>query len=283
MTFAPQTLKDLAAYWQRQGGVNLGIVGNAEHTALGTSYHLGRDQLIAGAYSAKLPRDVVGLTNAASAIDLGMLKGSLSNLQGFSRWLVAQCTTHAVGSGDVREIIYSPDGLAVQRWSGVDNQIHSGPGNGDLSHRKHTHISYYRDSEHREKLSLFAPYFEVPDMPGIAYRLLTPAVGSATVTVDGAQLVVPSDGRRVPSPKGTVRECFARVETLKPLDGLPGDRSHFLLVGKLATEPVNFESALLLESAATFKPTTVVDCDDVVQAELERASVRSSAAVLARP
>jgi len=45
MTYAPMTLLELAAYWKRQGGVNLGIVGDTEHQAKGVSYHLGKDQL----------------------------------------------------------------------------------------------------------------------------------------------------------------------------------------------------------------------------------------------
>jgi hypothetical protein len=70
--------------------VNLGIVGDTGHVATGVSYHLGKDQLRAGAYSATLPRDKAGLSNAASACDLGKLGGSLAGLQKFSSWLVAQ-------------------------------------------------------------------------------------------------------------------------------------------------------------------------------------------------
>jgi hypothetical protein len=164
MTYAPAPLAELAAYWTAQGGVSLGIVGNAAHTA---GYHLGRDRIYDGSgpglgdsdYSVKLARDRAGLTNAASAIDLGKLDGSLGELRAFSRWLVKHCTESAAARHDVREIIYSPDGVKVQRWSGVDNAIHSGAGNGDDSHLTHTHISFYRDSEHRSKVELFAPYF----------------------------------------------------------------------------------------------------------------------------
>jgi hypothetical protein len=287
MTFAPQTLKDLALYWTRHDGVNLGIVGDTDHTAKGVSYHLGADELVKDAYSARLPRDKAGLSNAASAIDLGRLEGTYSGLQDFSRWLVRHCqdgwASHSGPINDVREIIYSPDGVHVQRWSGVDNAIHTGPGNGDQSHTKHTHMSEFRDAEFRDKIALFAPYFEGENVPGIAYRLISPAVGTATTTIDGADLIVPSDGRRVPSPKGSIRECFNVVELLKPIPSSAGPLKDFYLVGKLPTEPVNIEAALLLMTAAEFKPTTVVDCDDVVQAELERASVRASAAVLARP
>lgn len=163
MTFAPATLRQLGSYWTGQGGVNLGIVGDANHTS---GYHLGKDRIyspsgLGGAdYSVRHPRDEAGLSDAAAAIDLGKLDGSLEGLHTFNRWLVRQCRDGAPGSGDVREVIYSPDGDAVLRWSGVDGGTHTGPGNGDASHRYHTHISYFRDSEGRDKTALFAPYFE---------------------------------------------------------------------------------------------------------------------------
>ena len=169
MSYAPATLSALGSFWVAKGGVNLGIVGNASHVV---GYHLGRDRIYDGAdgpgigdrdYSVQLARDKAGLSNAASAIDLGRLNGSYANLRRFSKWLVAQCMAEKPGYRDVREIIYSPDGDRVVRYSGTDGQIHTGPGNGDLSHRTHTHISYFRDSAGRDKRPLFAPYFAAPE------------------------------------------------------------------------------------------------------------------------
>jgi hypothetical protein len=164
------------AYWVHQGGVNSGIVGDAPHAATGTSYHLGKSQLRRDAYSIQLPRDRSGLSEAASAIDLGQLDGSLRGLQQFSSWLVdtLRATDRArVPWRDVREVIYSPDGVYVKRWNAVDNKVYTSlrknadgsvttitPGQGDATHLWHTHISFYRDSETRDKLELFRPYFE---------------------------------------------------------------------------------------------------------------------------
>jgi hypothetical protein len=204
MTFAPAPLTKLAAFYKAHGGVPLGIVGNTAHTV---GYHLGKDRIFDGTgpglgandYSVKLARDKAGLTNAASAIDLGKINASLAELRTFSKWLVAACTAEKAGYRDVREIIYSPDGVKVQRWSGEDGQIHTGPGNGDDSHRFHTHVSYYRDSESRDKIALFSPYFTstptedtMPDLssylPGYSAVLkatsnvrATPAVGGALI------------------------------------------------------------------------------------------------------
>lgn len=189
MTYNPKTLQDLGAYWTRHGGVNLGVVGNAAHTK---GYHLGKDRIYDGSgpglgdkdYSVQLPRDKNGLTNAASAIDLGKLDGSLPNLRAFSRDLVKRCMASAKTRADVREVIYSPDGKIVQRYSGVDNKIHTGPGNGDDSHLAHTHISFWRDSEGRDKRPLFAPYFVKPEPPQeVDVPTLTSYIPGAVATV----------------------------------------------------------------------------------------------------
>lgn len=166
-TINPPRLTELAKFWTAHGGKNLGIKGDVPHAARGVSYHLGKDELIDTAYSIQSARDRAGLTNAASAIDLGKLDGKLANLRAFSRWLVARCMADSVVRRDIREIIYTPDGTKVQRYSGIDNKIHTGPGNGDLSHRSHTHISYFRDSESRDKVAAFRPFFEAAWAPGV--------------------------------------------------------------------------------------------------------------------
>ena len=167
MSHAPESLEQLGRYWSRQGGRMLGIVGNTAHTV---GYHLGRDRIYdAGGpglgdqdYSVQRPRDKEGLTNAASAIDLGRIDGELRKLQRFSRWLVEQCLLKKPGTQDIREVIYSPDGQLVLRFSQPDDAIYTGPGNGDSGHRTHTHISYFRDSEDRDKVAVFRPYFDAP-------------------------------------------------------------------------------------------------------------------------
>lgn len=171
MTFAPPTLKELMTYWVSQGGVNLGIVGDVAHMQKGTSYHLGKDDLADNAYSARLPRDKAGLSNAASAVDLGRLDGSLTALWKFSRWFAGECFEGNPAYRDVREVIFwSTTRERVIGWSAT------APGQwindyGDLSHKTHTHISFFRDSEFRKKTQLFVPYFQtVPagqgdDMP----------------------------------------------------------------------------------------------------------------------
>lgn len=164
MTVKPATLKALAHYWVAQGGVNLGIVGDTRHKARGTSYHLGKDDLIAGAYSARTARDKAGLkdaasANAASAIDLGRLDESLHSLWQFSRWFAQRCFNRDPAYKDVREVIFwSVVRQRVIGWSALapDKWIND---YGDASHKTHTHISFYRDSMVHDKRPMFRPYF----------------------------------------------------------------------------------------------------------------------------
>lgn len=219
MTFAPPTLRQLGSYWVEHGGVNLGVVGDANHTA---GYHLGKDRIYSPAglggadYSVRHPRDAAGLTDAASAIDLGRLNGSLPQLYRFSRWLVDQCKQRAPRTEDIREVIYSPDGQTVQRWSGVDNRIHTGPGNGDASHRTHTHISYFRDSQGRDKVAAFAGYFEGDDMGALEWGPIEPGEGIGHVTVKAERGVVNLRTGTAVDPVQDRRPSFGRIRLAEP-------------------------------------------------------------------
>jgi hypothetical protein len=167
VTYNPATLHDLGVFWTSQGGVNLGVVGDTSHVAKGTSYHLGKSQLVSTAYSIQTARDKAGLTEAASAIDLGKLDGSLVELRTFSKWLVAQARSNAPGTSDIREIIYSPDGKTVLRWDRQRGYASAPrPGEADDTHLFHDHVSWYRDAEHRDHTTAFRPYFETgADVP----------------------------------------------------------------------------------------------------------------------
>lgn len=165
-TLAPANLIAVEAYYVAHHGVNLGIVGDASHVGGGTSYHLGKDQLRPGAYSAVTDRDRAGLSNYASAVDLGRIRDSLLPLRKFSAWFVDQCRHNSVDTRDVREVIYSPDGTTVLRWD-RERGVGSAPrdGEADFSHRTHTHISYYRDSRGRSQVGPFRRYFDPAPAP----------------------------------------------------------------------------------------------------------------------
>jgi hypothetical protein len=139
--------------------VSVGIVGDDSHKQSGSSYHLGKDALVATSYSiVESSRDRNGLTDAAAALDFGwfsvVVKGKTHNLRTFSAWLVVQCKGDAADTKDIREVIYSLDGKTVKRWDRLGKRT-----TGDSSHTSHTHISYFRDSEKRDKTALFRRYF----------------------------------------------------------------------------------------------------------------------------
>lgn len=210
MTFAPPTLKRLMAYWVAQGGVNLGIVGDTSHMAKGTSYHLGKDDLAAGAYSARLPRDVKGLSNAASAVDLGRLDGTLAALREFSRWFAGECSKGNPAYRDVREVIFwSTARDRVLGWSS------EAPGDGwvndygDLSHKTHTHISFFRDSEFREKVPMFERY------PGFAPLTIGDDMPTPSQYLPGSNAVIKatSNIRSAPALTGTLIRNITADET----------------------------------------------------------------------
>lgn len=163
MTFAPPTIlaaRDLVhATLPEIPIVSLGIVGDDNHAKSGSSYHLGESALRPDSYSIiESPRDRNGLTEAASAFDLGWWErnvgGRVHNLRTYSRWLVAQCKAGTPDTADLREVIYSPDGIVVKRWDRLGIRD-----TGDAGHLTHTHHSWFRDSEKRDKTALFRRYF----------------------------------------------------------------------------------------------------------------------------
>jgi len=116
----------------------VGIVGDSAHRG---GYHCGRDRLVSDDYSNRVARDKAGLSDYASALDIGSFTYGKHTLRTFSVWLVAECARGAADTKDIREVIYSPDGKNVKRW---DRERRSSTG--DDSHLWHTHISYYRDA-----------------------------------------------------------------------------------------------------------------------------------------
>ena len=227
MTFAPRPLLALRDLWVANGGVHLGIVGGPRHTS---GYHLGRDRIFSATgqagrdYSIQHHRDVGFLTNAAAAIDLGRLNGTLEGLQEFSRWLVARCQAEPEAYRDIREVIYSPDGRTVLRWDHYLRRLFpagTGTGQGDDSHLMHTHIGFPRDSETRDKLQLFAPYFEEATM-------LT--LGGITVTSSRRARTLRSTPL-LRAPAGT-RVLTAPAGRIYPLLGADGEWR--LIIGRTA-------------------------------------------------
>ncbi|MFF0469324.1 hypothetical protein ACFYPX_18070 [Micromonospora zamorensis] len=140
--------------------VEVGVVGDTAHQQQGDSYHLGKPQQRTTGYSVtESPRDKAGLSDLASALDIGEFRvdagGRTYDLRHFSAWCVAQCVANAPDTRDIREIIFSPDGTTVKRWDRLGKRS-----SGDSSHRWHTHISFFRDAikAGRNQTPLFRRY-----------------------------------------------------------------------------------------------------------------------------
>jgi hypothetical protein len=220
VSYAPASLVALAAYLEARGVDVLGIVGDARHVK---GYHLGADRIYSSTgerdrdYSVQTARDRAGLSNAAAAIDLGLVNGSLAGLQALSRWLAAELEDPAPDLRDVRELIYSPDGVAIRRWDAVTGRTYvggTGTGQGDDSHRRHSHLSYYRDSAGRDQVGPFRRYLEGVVMGISAIKIKgedwTPAA-SSTGASNGVLRAAPDTGasieRRIPL-GATIRSIF---------------------------------------------------------------------------
>lgn len=167
MTFAPDSIRAVRSLLKGEDAdlddTELGIVGGPSHVRTGTSYHLGKDQLIMSKnpYSVRTARDKAGLSNASSALDID---DDLDELRELSIWLVKECRANAPDTRDIREIIYSPDGVQVLQWDRERGITSQSQPHSDLSHRMHTHISWYRDSEFRDKTAVFRRFYEEKSM-----------------------------------------------------------------------------------------------------------------------
>lgn len=156
MTNAPDDLMAVRRYLLGAAGLSgdsVGIVAGPAD-ASGGGYHCGRSGLSAighltSDYSVRESgRDSGGLTDAASALDIGDFAAGGKTLRQLSAWLAARCAAGDPRTADIREIIYTPDGSTVRRWDRLG--IRS---TGDSSHLYHTHLSFFRDSEGRRATS----------------------------------------------------------------------------------------------------------------------------------
>jgi hypothetical protein len=177
MTYAPASIKAAQVYLRAQTGlpwVSLGIIGDEAHRG---GYHCGWDRrrIVKGVLSdyawTESTRDSGHRTDAASALDIGKFTKGNKNLRTFSVWLVQQCKAGTADTKDIREVIYSPDGKTVKRWDRLGKRT-----SGDDSHLDHTHISYHRDSEARDKVGLFKRYFEGGSAPSLPSSVAEPTL-----------------------------------------------------------------------------------------------------------
>jgi hypothetical protein len=156
-SYAPDMILEVRHYLKPLTGlsdIELGIVNNETDA----SYHHGWSQRDTDGtdYSwDESSRDWSHKTNAARALDVGMF----GQLREMSMWIVEQCRIGAADCADIREIIYSPDGVTVLRWDRLGKRS-----SGSKSHTTHTHFSWFADAEYRRKVGPFQRFFEEGNM-----------------------------------------------------------------------------------------------------------------------
>jgi hypothetical protein len=188
VTYAPASLQNLRSYLIGVGAPVLGIVGNpATHKG---GYHVGKDRIYGPSgygsrdYSIQTARDKAGLTNAASAIDIGR-HARLIELGVYLR-----------GKPDIRELIAERgDGSHIWRW--VDGRVIGQGDSQELPH--HLHVSYFRDSEARDKRPAFRAFYELPDTSTEEPMYSVPGIVSRRAPKGTPYYASASD----PNPKGT--------------------------------------------------------------------------------
>lgn len=248
MTFAPNNLLNLQQYLKEKTGlpyVSLGIVGDTKHVR---GYHLGKDRIFSRDglgnldYSVQHKRDKEGLTDAASAMDIG----NFSELRIMSKWLVTECRNGAADTRDIREIIYSPDGERVLRWDRVRG-IDSAPqqGEADNSHLTHTHISWFRDARGSDITGPFKRFFEESQLQ--KFLIKGRRIGTVTITRN-ADMVNLLTGEKRGMVPGYTRGVFVEIDRG---DGVPG------WLTSLNEEPYYFR-----QSAGQFEPNETPSVDD---------------------
>lgn len=164
MTYADPALRQLQTYLSENGIRVLGIVGDTAHRR---GYHVGKDRIFSAGgqgwqdYSVRRARDRAGLSNAAEAIDIGWFDLGDRDLTGLLRHLRAEAA--AGRARDIREIISERvDGSQIYRVDFPSGAVEGLPGSNERPH--HGHVSYYRDSEGREKRGPYKSYIAgLPD------------------------------------------------------------------------------------------------------------------------
>lgn len=129
-----------------------GIVGDVHHSF---GYHLSRKELPGDDYSVVLPKDRLGDSGAASALDISLPSGLMITCT--NRLLIA-AKKHDSRLAALREFCGTTDGWRTHPYDlsrGQDGPLDSW----DSSHLWHIHLSFYR--EYENNATILAPIADV--------------------------------------------------------------------------------------------------------------------------
>ncbi|GGN39408.1 hypothetical protein FHR83_006724 [Actinoplanes campanulatus] len=245
--------------------LELGLVGDTAHQAGGDSYHLGKDKIRARAgrdrYSVdESPRDQRGLSDYASAMDIGTFKVTTGrgvfDLYDFNAWLIALCKAGDPDTADLREVIYSPDGRTVKRWDRLGRRM-----SGDTSHLTHTHLSEHRDADGHRMVRLATRWLQhigkIPEEDDVTKAEFLALLKDKDVRVALASALLTADGL-IPGPPGSVNA-----------DGTPN--THWTLASYAQWTYRHADSARLLADTALKAITALAQQDHIDEQALAAA------------
>jgi hypothetical protein len=239
MSDAPADLRRVRVYLVDVAGLAtsaVGIVGDASHT---WGYHLGRDRIYRippgrgdRDPSVQHKRDRAGLDDNASALDIGRH----AKLTGLGRYLLRTVLddSHPAAS-DICELI-AETGAGTHLWAWSRTRGLSGTPYADTPYH-HLHVSWRRDSRDRDKVDIFARYYEPEATMRSIYstgeRLRTFAPGTPYYRdpePDAAQL-------------GTLEDPHVVYEIVGELRDAAGEPEWWMLDGGGAGQPMRYVRA----------------------------------------
>lgn len=250
MTYAPGDLLIVRNYVRTKTGLpdtSMGIVGDTSHNSSG-GYHVGRDVMSmlgtapeqpGGDYSyTESQRDRNGLTNAASAFDLG---GAFPRFREITVGIVNACKAGDPRTRDIREVIYTDNGTTVKRWDALGRRT-----TGDSSHLQHTHVSFFRDSDGRRDdddnfLGLLKELFDGKPQPPRTGEGddMGASLGPFEIPVTGGSFNIPpvQAGAADPRPAwfNVCNDTFGKTYALR-IWASKGDKTWFEVADKLVLE-----------------------------------------------
>lgn len=149
---APQAIEDLWAAIHKAvpAAVLSGIVGDSAHSF---GYHLARRDLPASDYSVQLPKDKLGPSDAASALDVTL---NATLMKALTWRLLTAARAHDPRLAAVREFAGTLNGSQVVAWDLSTGAYSYG---WDSSHLWHIHLSFYR--EYADDTAALAPVADV--------------------------------------------------------------------------------------------------------------------------
>ena len=162
MSTRPQSLIDVSKYVQAKAGVpasNMSI--RAARSARG--FHAGKAEIFGPNghgnrdYSVRDPRNLAGLTDASSAIDVKIPIPQLKAL-----------TAHLVEEGKAGSLLFEvigPDATGKANYWSVKTGWLPRPNLAPASHSWHAHLGFWRDTEFADRVAPFRSFFEGPAAP----------------------------------------------------------------------------------------------------------------------